>query len=138
MHIGLAARPLSALLRLRSLSNERGVSNARTAETVRPEIVADAHRLKAAGADQETILVFLRERGFNKIDSIKTVRALYGLSMPKAKELIDHSAAWSDRFYSDLQLRQTALRALRDIAAESANDPDALKIEFSEPDETES
>ena len=29
-----------------------------------PEVVSDAQRLAAAGADRETILVFLRERGF--------------------------------------------------------------------------
>ena len=101
-----------------------------------PETIADANRLLLAGAAQETILVFLREKGFNKIDSIKTIRTLYGLSMPEAKELIDHSAAWSDRFYSDKQLRETAMQALRDIAAENANDPNELKIEFLEQDET--
>jgi hypothetical protein len=103
-----------------------------------PETIADAHLLVRAGADKETILVFLREKGFNKIDSIKTIRTLYGLSMPDSKELIDHSAAWSDRFDSDMQLRETAMRALRDIAASNANDPNELKITFVDPDETES
>jgi len=99
-----------------------------------PRVVADARRLAAAGADRETLLFFLRERGFNKIDSIKTVRELYGLAMPEAKQLIDCSAAWSDRFLSDLELRETAMRALRDIAAESAEDPNAVKITIVEPD----
>jgi ribosomal protein L7/L12 len=65
------------------------------------EIVA-ARRLAAAGADCETILVFLRDRGFDKIDSIKTMRMLYSLSMPEAKDMIDHSVAWSDRLHSDI------------------------------------
>jgi hypothetical protein len=99
------------------------------------EVIADAHRLAAAGADCETILVFLRERKFNKMDSIKTIRLLYNLSMPEAKDLIDHSAAWSDRFDSDMKLRETALRVLRDLAAESANDPSLPKITFTEPEE---
>ncbi|HTS12759.1 MAG TPA: ribosomal protein L7/L12 [Candidatus Limnocylindrales bacterium] len=102
-----------------------------------PEAVADASKLAAAGADRETVLVFLRDKGFDKIDSIKTIRPLYGLSMVEAKDLVDHSAAWSDRFYSDMQFRETALRALRDIAAESAKDPDALKIILTEPDQDE-
>ncbi len=102
-----------------------------------PEIIADAHRLAAAGADRETVLVFLRDKGFNKIDSIKTIRPLYGLSMPEAKDLVDHSAAWSDRFYSDMDFRETALRALRDIAAENAQDPNALKITLTDPDKNE-
>jgi ribosomal protein L7/L12 len=91
-----------------------------------PEIIADARRLASAGADRETILVFLRDRKFNKIDSIKVIRALYGLSMPEAKDLVDHSAVWSDRFYSDKQLRETAWKALRDIAA--LQDPSLPKI----------
>ena len=102
-----------------------------------PGIIVDAHKLAAAGADRVTVLVFLRDKGFNKIDSIKTIRPLYGLSMPEAKDLVDHSAAWSDRFYSDMQLREAALRALRDIAAESAKDPNALKITLTEPDQDE-
>ena len=102
-----------------------------------PEVMADARRLAAAGAKLEMVLVFLREKGFNKIDSIKTIRPLYGFSMHEAKDVIDSSAAWSDHFYSDMQLRETALRALRDIAAENAKDPNALKITFTEPDEPE-
>jgi len=36
-----------------------------------------------------------------------------------------------------MHLRETAIRALRDIAAENANDPNALKLTFepSKPDE---
>ena len=97
------------------------------------ETFADAHRLQAAGADCETILVFLREQGFDKIDSIKTIRALYSLSMPEAKHLIDHSPAWSDRFDRDMEFRETAMRVLRDLAA--LKDPSLPNIEPSEPEE---
>ena len=103
-----------------------------------PEVIGDAHRLIAAGADCETILVFLRERKFDKIDSIKTIRLLYNLSMPEAKDLIDHSAAWSDRFDSDMKFRETAIQVLRDLAAESANDPSLPKITFREPGDSDS
>ncbi|HET6932775.1 MAG TPA: hypothetical protein VFI45_20790 [Candidatus Acidoferrum sp.] len=98
-----------------------------------PEVIADAHRLAAAGADCEVILVFLRERKLDKIDSIKTIRLLYNLSMSEAKDLIDHSAAWSDRFDSDMKLRETAIRVLRDLAAESVNNPELPRITFREP-----
>jgi ribosomal protein L7/L12 len=101
-----------------------------------PEVVADAHRLARAGADCETILVFLRDRKFDKIDSIKTMRLLYNLSMSEAKDLIDHSAAWSDRFHSDMKLRETAMRALRDLAA--SKDPSLPRIELPEPEEPDS
>lgn len=105
-------------------------------EPLDPEIVADSERLVAAGADRETILVFLRDRKLDKIDSIKTVRILYGLSMPEAKDLIDNSAAWSDRFESDMKFRETALQVLKDLAAESATDPSMPKI-ILPPDEPE-
>jgi len=101
-----------------------------------PEIVSDAQRLAAAGADRETILVFLRDRKLGKIDSIKIVRILYALSMAEAKDLVDRSAAWSDRFQSDMKFRETALQVLRDLAAESVIDPDLPRI-ILPPDKTE-
>ena len=97
------------------------------------EVIADAHRLAAAGASCETILVFLRERKFDKIDSIKTTRLLYNLSISEAKDLIDHSPAWSDRFDRDMQFRETAMRALRDLA--TSKDPSLPRIELPEPEE---
>ncbi len=100
-----------------------------------PNVVEDAHRLASAGADRETLLVFLRDRKFNKIESIKVMIALYGLSMQEGKDLVDHSAAWSDRFDSDMQLRETALKALRDIAA--SRDPTLPKIIIDEHDHDE-
>ena len=48
--------------------------------------------------------------------------------MPEAKDLIDHSSAWSDRFQSDMKFRETALQVLRDLVAESAKNPNAPKI----------
>lgn len=101
-----------------------------------PEVVSDAHRLAAVGADRETVLLFLRDNGFAKIDSIKTIRGLYGLSMPEAKDLIDQSAAWSDRFHADMEFRKTAERAFRDLAA--SNDPSLPRIEFTEPEDPDS
>jgi hypothetical protein len=56
--------------------------------------------------------------------------------MAEAKHLTDTSAAWSDRFDTDMELRETAMRVLRDLAAESTKDPDAPRITFIEPDES--
>ena len=100
-----------------------------------PNVVEDVHILASAGADKESLLVFLRDRKFNKIESIKVMRALYGLSMQEGKDLVDHSAAWSDRFYSDMQLRETALKALRDIA--DSQDPTLPKIVIVEREDEE-
>jgi ribosomal protein L7/L12 len=91
-----------------------------------PNVVADAHRLASAGADVETILFFLREKKFNKIDCIKVLRAEYSMTMVEAKEAVDQSVSWSDQFYRDVQLRETAWKALRDIAA--SQNPNLPKI----------
>ena len=92
-----------------------------------PEVLSDARKLISAGADTELILVFLRDRGLDKIDSNFALRELFGATTSEAKNLIDLSEAWSDRFYSDMQLRETARQALRQLAAE--NDPD-FKIQI--------
>lgn len=91
-----------------------------------PDIVAEAERLARGGTEREVILTFLRANRFDKIDSIKTIRRLYGLSLPEAKDLIDQSSTWSDRYERDMEVRATAERALRDIVA--SNDPDLPKF----------
>jgi hypothetical protein len=87
---------------------------------INPEVFEDARRLLLAGADQELVLVFLRERGFDKIDSINTVRKLLGKSTSDAKQLIDLSQAWSDRYESDRELRIAAQKAVSQLAAEDS------------------
>jgi hypothetical protein len=55
--------------------------------------------------------------------------------MPEAKELIDHSAAWSDRFERDMDFHERAMRALRDLAA--SNDPRLPRIKLPESEESD-
>ena len=98
-----------------------------------PEVFADARCLAAAGADRETVLFFLREKGFDNIDSIKAARTLYNLPMPEAKDLIDQSETWSDRFQFDMEFRDEAIRALRDLAA--SKDSSLPRIEFADPED---
>ncbi len=99
---------------------------------INPEVLDDARRLIHAGADRELILVFLRDRGFDKIDSINSVRSLFGKNMPEAKSLVDHSQAWSDRYESDMQLREAAREALRQLA--DSNSPNGPHIAFGDED----
>jgi hypothetical protein len=80
------------------------------------EVIDDARRLVGGGASLEMILTFFREKGFDKIDSVNAIRTLRGKSMAKAKEIIDHSETWSDRFHHDMQFRETVWKALRAIA----------------------
>ena len=51
----------------------------------------------------EVVLRFLRERGFNKIDSINFLTLHGGLPLVEAKKAIDLSETWSDRFLADAQ-----------------------------------
>jgi len=96
-------------------------SNGETQVTIpdqlKREIVDDARRLSRGGARLETILVFLREKGFDKIDSIVAIQTLQGRTLNEAKQLIDRSDAWSDRFNSDMEFREAAWKVLRDMAA---------------------
>jgi hypothetical protein len=101
----------------------------KTPENLKQEVIDDARRLAGGGASVEMILMFLRERGANKIDSLKVIRALYGKTMPEAKEIVDHSSAWSDLFQRDMVFRATAWRALRDIAASQDPSPPKIIIE---------
>lgn len=60
--------------------------------------------------------MFLRDRGFDKIDSINSVKSLLGKSMPEAKKLVDDSRTWSDSYERDMQLREATREAVRQLA----------------------
>jgi hypothetical protein len=112
-------RPVNMTLRLRW----------RDVETpTQVEIVADAMRFKSVGASVEQVILFLRDKGLNKISSIKAVCTLYGKSTNDAKVLVDNSEAWSDRFYSDMEFRDKAMRALLELS--SGGDKDIPPINF--------
>ena len=98
-----------------------------------PEVVEDARKLLQAGADTELILVLMRERGLDLADCIYSVQALFGNEFRDAKSLVVLSQAWSDRYNSDTQLRESARDALR-ILAESQS-PDLPKIIFEDEKE---
>jgi ribosomal protein L7/L12 len=84
---------------------------------VDPGIVEDGRRPLRAGADRELLLVFFRDRGLDKIDSIRAIKSLLGLEFGDAKNLVDFSQAWSDRYESDSELKEVARKALRRLAA---------------------
>lgn len=81
-----------------------------------PEIIERGRKLLHAGADQELLLVFFRDRGFDKVDSIRALKSLYGIEFPDAKNRVDLSQAWSDRYKSDAELKEVARKALRQLA----------------------
>jgi len=99
-------------------------------------VLEDARKLMTAGADAELILLFLRAKGFDQIDSIIAIQVLTGKSNPEAKELVVASRAWSDRFHSVRDLHDKAREALLELAA--SKDKGLPKIELGDFDETES
>jgi hypothetical protein len=51
------------------------------------------------------------------------------MPIPEAKTVIEHSAAWSDRYEHDAHFREAAVQALHDLAA--SNDRSLPKLKFS-------
>jgi ribosomal protein L7/L12 len=80
------------------------------------DIISDSKKLIAAEASREMILVFLRDRGLDQIDSIKVIRNVYEMSMADAKDLLNTSCAWADKQEETAQLHEAALAALYDLA----------------------
>jgi hypothetical protein len=89
----------------------------RTPDTIaNTEVFGDAQRLLRSGADLELILMFLRDRGYGKVDSIYTIAALMNKTIPQANALVDQSESWSSQTREDdLKRREAARRALRDL-----------------------
>ena len=96
-------------------------------------VLEDARELVKAGADVELILLFLRDKGLDQIDSILTIRALMEISNAEAKKLIAFSKAWADRFDSVQELHDKTYKALLELAA--SGEKDLPRIEFVQSDE---
>ncbi len=69
--------------------------------------------LRAKSGTVEDMVLFLRRAGFWKIDTIKALRELEGMTLPEAKTAVHLSPAWSDRYEADEALHDQAEAALR-------------------------
>jgi hypothetical protein len=63
-------------------------------------------RLEAGGSDVEGILLFLRRNGASKIESMRVLMELIGLSNELAKLVVHHSNTWRDTRCSDERLHE--------------------------------
>jgi len=80
-----------------------------------------AEELLRDGSDLESVLRELRSIGADKIDSIRIVKSSLKLSMGEAKNLVDSSQAWVDRFENDQAFHATVFDAaahLRDTESD--------------------
>lgn len=59
-------------------------------------IVSAARRMREGGQEIESVLAFLRSSGFSIIDAIKAIREIEVCSLGIAKDIVHHSAAWTD------------------------------------------
>ncbi|HTD56296.1 MAG TPA: hypothetical protein VK670_12990 [Silvibacterium sp.] len=88
-------------------------------KTDQRSVTVDAERLLHAGKDYDTVLAFLRDRGFGKLDSIKFLCDAGKLPLIKAKELVHDSVVWSDAFARDERLHESLMRSLAEIRIET-------------------
>ncbi len=70
-------------------------------------VLIQAESLVRHGANPDALLLFLRERGFTKFECFKAIRELLGESVERAKDIVETSATWSDKFSSDATFRET-------------------------------
>ncbi|HLH34522.1 MAG TPA: hypothetical protein VKX41_07595 [Alloacidobacterium sp.] len=83
-------------------------------------IATDAKKLINSGADHEIVLGFLRERGYNKIDSIKALVSAAGMSLGDAKNIVHHSRAWQDSFARDEEFHASLLKAVQALGLDES------------------
>lgn len=100
------------------------------------EIEANVITLRKGGADIETLLRFMREKGFGEAESLHPLMKAANVDLGVARDLIIDSETWIDHRESNKQLQEDALQAWIEISQE--NDPDfKVVVEFEEPDETD-
>ena len=73
-----------------------------------------------SGACLEPLLLQLRQRGADKIDSIRIVKSAMTIRMAQAKSLVDCSDAWSDQVVGDLALHQALRQTIRQLSSEES------------------
>jgi hypothetical protein len=76
------------------------------------ELVNQARRLRRAGLDLDDTLRELRRTGASIIESLRVVRIVEDVDLGRAKEIVDASTTWADRFASNDDLRRAAIEAV--------------------------
>jgi ribosomal protein L7/L12 len=82
---------------------------------------SDAEKLINSGADHELVLGFLRQRGFNKLDSIKVLVSATGISLGDAKNIVHDSRAWQDSFARDEEFHASLLKAVQALGLDESS-----------------
>lgn len=93
------------------------------------ESFEDARRLLDAGANDEMVLLFLRDRGFDQADCTYALQDLTARAFSDAKDFVIRSKAWSDRYERDSELRKALREALRILSLSDSQDQIRIEIE---------
>ena len=83
------------------------------------EVVNNCRMIVRNSGSVEAAIKQLREFGFSKIDTIKTLMMSEGLSLGDAKRIVHLSETWSDRVASDDQFVDGLETTARKITDES-------------------
>src|SRR2546427_12116430 len=104
-------------------------------DSEKKQIEADVFRLKKAGADLETLLRFMRDRGLNQPDSRRVLMRTTGMDLGETTLFMLDSKTWADQRDRNLELQEQLAQALLEKSEEN---PDFWVISDSEPEEPES
>ncbi len=100
------------------------------------EIEADVAKLRRAGADIEMLLRFMRDRGFNELDSIDALVRVVHLDLGQAQDAIFDCETWADHRERNLRLHEQLYEALRQLSLEDDGGCKFIIEEAKPPDES--
>lgn len=104
------------------------------------KVIVEARELIDHGAGTEQVLRHLRDAGFDQVESLKTLRTLYEMSVREADVAILESETWSDRREETVALRDSFWAATVESADDVTTHPDGTweaTFDLGTRDETE-
>ena len=90
-------------------------------EREKTAVATDTAVLWRSGADIESLVKFMRERGFNQPQSTEALTCVTGLDPIKAQIAVVYSATWRDQYQRNMQLNEQFVEALIQLGQESAD-----------------
>jgi hypothetical protein len=98
-------------------------------------IEAEVLKLWDSGADFESLLGFMRERGVSQAGSFLMLSRVTGMEIEKAQKIVFQSKIWADRLEVNMQIQKDLIQAIKELNEEDPN----FKISFEfQPDPEES
>ena len=76
------------------------------------EMIEVSTRRRQDGDSLEEVMEFLRGQGAGIVDSLKIIRAVEGIRLSQAKEIVDSSRVWSDLKEKNQKLREAAMKSI--------------------------